>query len=242
MSSTGPLLATDDGLVGWWKFDNIRVERRELKMVRGETFLPKEVFGFVKNSVNNKESDLNGKYFKQVKGVQGGAVLLDGNTAYIQINEDDVPRVSGDFSVEAWIAMGAYPNNICPIVDNQRDPAEGYFNGYFFGLDALGRLILRIATNGRDESVVGTQTIPLNTWTHVAGTYSPGNGMKIYINGRLARSKKTDDAFTPAQHSVNILIGKSRAKQRPYGTICACQAAVGPLRGGQMQCESSLKM
>ncbi len=226
MSITFPLMAAEEGLVGHWKFDDIRVERRELEMVRGETFLPKEVFGFVKNSVNDTESDLNGKYFKQVEGVQGGAVLLDGNTAYIQIDaddddedKDDVPRVSGDFSVEAWIAMGAYPNNVCPIVDNQRDPAEGYYNGYFFGLDALGRLILRIATKGRDEQIVGTITIPLYTWTHVAGSYSPEQGLKIYLNGKLIGSRKPDYAFTPSQERVNLLIGKSRAPQRPYGTI-----------------------
>ena len=216
---TVPLFAADDDPVGWWKFDDTRVERRELKMVRGETFLPKEVFGYVKNSVNEIESDLNGKFFKQAKGVRSGAVLLDGNTSFIQVNEEDVPRVTGDFTIEAWIALGAYPNNVCPIVDNQRDPAEGYYNGYFFGLDALGRLILRIATKGQDENVVAKQTIPLNTWVHVAGTYSPRNGMKIYINGKLAGSKKPDDVFTPAQRRVDILIGKSRARQRPYGTI-----------------------
>jgi hypothetical protein len=144
---------------------------------------------------------------------------LDGNTSFIQVDGDDVPRVTGDFSVEAWVALGAYPNNVCPIVDNQRDPAEGYFNGYFFGLDALGRLILRIATDGRDEEVVGTMTIPLYTWTQIAGTYSSQNGMKIYVNGQLTGSKKPNHEFTPSQEWVNILIGKSRAKQRPYGTI-----------------------
>ena len=56
--------APDSNLVGWWKFDDVRVERRELEMERGETFLPKELFGFVKNSINNAESDLNGKFFK----------------------------------------------------------------------------------------------------------------------------------------------------------------------------------
>jgi len=62
-------------------FDNVRSELRVLEMVRGETFLPKERFGFVLNSVNNVESNLNGKCFKQVKSVKGGALLLDGNTA-----------------------------------------------------------------------------------------------------------------------------------------------------------------
>ncbi|MGB5848013.1 MAG: LamG domain-containing protein [Ignavibacteriaceae bacterium] len=205
--------------IGYWAFDNVRSELKELEMVRGETFLPRERFGYVTNSVNNVESDLNGKYYKQVPGVINGAVLLDGNTAYIEVEPENVPHVEGDFSVEAWVAMGAYPNNVSPIVDNQRDPAEGYFNGYFFGLDALGRLILRIATDGRDEELVGTNRIPLKKWTHVAGTYSPENGMRIYIDGELEGEQMPNNKFTSAQDQVNILIGRSRTKMRPYGTI-----------------------
>ena len=32
---------------GYWAFDNVRSELRELKMVRGETFLPKERYGLL---------------------------------------------------------------------------------------------------------------------------------------------------------------------------------------------------
>jgi len=214
-----PLRAEENGLVGWWKFDNIRIERKPLKMERGESFIPKEVFGYVKNSINGVESDLNGKFFKQVKGISGGSVLLDGNTDFIEVAPKDVPRVSGDFSLESWIALGAYPDNLCPIVDNQRDPAEGYYNGYFFGLDALGRLVLKIATRGREEVCMIKETIPLNRWIHVAGTYSPQNGLRLWVNGRLVAGMKTDFDFTPAQPSVNLLMGKSRQKRRPYGSI-----------------------
>jgi hypothetical protein len=206
-------------LVGHFAFDNVRTELRELEMVRGETFLPKELFGFVTNGVDKAESEIMGKYFKQAKGVTGGALLLDGNTSYVIVEEDQVPRVEGDFSVEAWVAMGAYPNNVCPIVDNQRDPAEGYFNGYFFGMDALGRIILRIATNGRDERIVSTEMVPIFKWTHIAGTYSPEKGLNIYINGEPVGSKMPDYPFKPAQEHVSVLMGKSRAPQRPYGTI-----------------------
>jgi hypothetical protein len=205
--------------VAYFSFDQVRTELRELKMVRGETFLPKELFGFVTNSVDNVESEIEGKFFKQVQGVKGGALLLDGNTSYVLVKSANVPRVQGDFSVEAWVAMGAYPNNVCPIVDNQRDPAEGYYNGYFFGLDALGRLILRIATNGREEQIESTEMLPLFKWCHVAGTYSPEKGLNIYMNGKPAGSRIPDYTFKPAQRSVNMLIGKSRAAQRPYGTI-----------------------
>ena len=220
MSKTPPVAEADQDMIGHWKFDDLRVEFRELEMVRGETFLPKEHYGFITNNVGDVESDFNGRFFKKdVKGVKGDALLYDGYTNYVQIDEDEVPRVSDDFSVSAWLAPGNYPTNIVPIINNQRDPADGYFNGYFFGMDALGRLIFRIATKGQSEEVVGTQTIPLYEWTNVAGTYSTENGLRIYINGELVDQIKPDYEFTESQERVNILMGKSRIKRRPYGTI-----------------------
>ncbi|MDX1700926.1 MAG: hypothetical protein R3250_09930, partial [Melioribacteraceae bacterium] len=78
-SSISTLFAQGLKPIGHWAFDNVKSELKELEMVRGETFLPKERFGYVTNSVNNVVSDLNGKYYRQVNGVKGGAVLLDGN-------------------------------------------------------------------------------------------------------------------------------------------------------------------
>jgi hypothetical protein len=156
-----------------------------------------------------------------VPGVKGNAILLDGYTAYVEVKSSRKFRVSDDFSVEAWIAPGAYPKHWCPIVDHQRDVAEGYFNGYFFGIDAMGRLMLRIAANGRNEDLLSSKRIELNTWTYVAGVYSADEGMQVYINGKPAGKKKTRDEFSPLQRGrmVSLMIGKSRTRHRPYGTI-----------------------
>ena len=209
-----------NNLVGYWTFDNIREERKEVKMVRGETYVPKEVFAYVKENVSGKENDLNGKFYKSVTGVKGKAVLLDGYTAYIEIKGKDIPRVEGSFTIEAWIAMGAYPENWCSVIDNQRDVADGYFKGYALGIDALGRLALRIGTNGKFDEVMSTKSLPLNTWLHIAGAYSPKDGLTIYVNGTIAGNEKLDAAFIPAQAwEASLLIGRSRAKYRPYGTI-----------------------
>ena len=213
--------ADDDGLVGSWTFDDVRAERVEVKMVRGETFVPREKLSYVKESVSGDEHELYGKYYEAVDGVKGNAVLLDGYTAYVDVPRSHRYRVSGDFSVEAWIAPGAYPKHWCPIVDHQRDVAEGYFNGYFFGIDAKGRLMLRIAANGRNIELLSAERIELNKWTYVAGVYSPDDGLKIYINGELVGKKKVKDEFSPLQEErmVPLMIGKSRTKHRPYGTI-----------------------
>jgi len=227
-----PVFGAGDEPVAWWKFDDIEVERVTVEMVRGQTFVPREKLSYATESISGRKDELFGKYYEVVPGVRGTAVLLDGYTAYVEVgpapnqNPDDEfepyqnPDISGDFSVEAWIALGAYPKHWCPIVDNQRDMSEGYFNGYFFGVDALGRLMFRIATKGRNEVLMSSERTPLNQWRHVAGVYSPEDGMKIYIDGELVGHKEVADAFTPADWgSGAVLIGKSRTKQRPYGTI-----------------------
>ena len=210
--------------VAYWDFDEIRVERKLVEMVRGETYVPKEVFAYVKESVSGKEFDLEGKYYKNVKGVKGNAALLDGYTAYIEIPDpEDIPVVTEEFTVEVWIALGAYPKNMCPFVDHQRDVADGYHTGYFFGLDALGRPAIRIATNGKEEAMIASEIIPLNTWSHVACTYSPQKGIALYLNGEKIASRKLDGEFTPSINELvgetSMLIGKSRKAHRPYGTI-----------------------
>ena len=71
-----------------------------------------------------------------------------------------------DFTIEAWVALGAYPTHVCPIVDNKIDSDIGYHNGYSFNIDALGRLSFLVATDGKTEELVANETLPLNQWTH----------------------------------------------------------------------------
>jgi hypothetical protein len=212
---------SQDNLIGYFDFDQIRVERKIVEMVRGETYVPKEVFAYVTESVSGEEFDLNGKYYKEVEGVKGKAVLLDGYTAFIEITgADHIPAVEGPFAVEAWIALGAYPKNLCPVLDHQRDVADGYYNGFFFGLDALGRLLLKVATNGRNEELLATQIIPINEWTHIACSYDGDKEITLFLNGKEVGSKTLSAPFKPADPEItSMLIAKSRDAQRPYGTI-----------------------
>jgi hypothetical protein len=216
--------SAEEGLVGFWSFDDVRMERVEVEVVRGQTFVPREKLSYVTEKVSGEEHELFAKYYEVVDGVKGTAVLLDGYTAYIEVPVADTfkYRVTGNFSVEGWVALGAYPKHWCPILDHQRDVADGYFNGYFFGVDAMGRLMLRIASNGRNEVLFSSDRIQLDKWTHVAGVYED-NELRVYINGEEVGSLEAVDGFEPLQEEeyrwVSVLIGKSREQHRPYGTI-----------------------
>ncbi len=213
--------------VFWLKFDQIQTDRIEIKMERGETFLPKEKVVSVKDEIKNENSEILGKYYESVPGIKNNALLLDGYTSYVEIVNEKVPNIYNDFSIEAWIALGAYPTHLCPIVDNKHDVYIGYHNGYSFNLDALGRLSFKLATEGQTEELRATSTIPLNTWTHVAAVYSVVDGMKIFLNGELVCSKIINGTFIPSVgidldesvDNLSMLIGRSRSKSKPYGTM-----------------------
>ena len=83
-----------------------------------------------------------------------------------------------------------------------------------------------VATNGKTEELVANETLPLNQWTHVAAVYSQEDGLKIYIDG-ICSNKEVSAPFTPAVgialddsvSNTSLLIGKSRKKSKPYGTL-----------------------
>ena len=167
----------------WISLDELEIKRNEVKMERGETFLPKEKMAYVTDEVKGVKSEVFGKYYESVKGITKNALLLDGYTSFIEISGEKAPVVLNDFSLEAWIALGAYPTHLCPIIDNKHDVDIGYHNGYSFNIDALGQLNFRLATRGQTEELVVPKTLPLNKWTHVAAIYSEKEGMKIYLDG-----------------------------------------------------------
>jgi hypothetical protein len=120
----------DEQALLWLRLDELEIKRNEVKMERGETFLPKEKMAYVTDEVTGVKSEVLGKYYESVAGVSNKAVLLDGYTSFIEIDGEKAPRVLNDFSLEAWIALGAYPTHLCPIIDNKHDVDIGYHNGY----------------------------------------------------------------------------------------------------------------
>ncbi|HIJ71582.1 MAG TPA: LamG domain-containing protein [Planctomycetes bacterium] len=118
-----PAIATQEGLVAWWRFDtegNIATD-----------------------SVSGDSDRIRGN-FEYVQGVSGTCLKFDENTTAIVRKGRDVPHLAGSFTIEAWIAPQVFPWNWCPIV-MQRDEDKGFY----FGIDADGRLGLHVGINGR---------------------------------------------------------------------------------------------
>jgi len=148
-------------------------------------------------------------------GVRGRALVLDGQTTRLVRAAAQMPAVKDAFTVQAWVALGAYPLNAAPIVD-LLDPIAG---GFLFGIDAHGRVFLSVRAGDRLQSLLATSPLPLSQWQHVAGVLSPAGDLSVFLNNKLVAKQQLVGRFAPPPRTLDLLVGRARAKTRPEGTI-----------------------
>lgn len=140
-------------------------------------------------------------------GVSGGAMIFDGYMSMVTHPASMAPAIGQAFTLEAWIAVKAYPWNWCPIV--HRSGWES--SGYYLGIDARGHLGLMASVAGSWRTLTSSAVVERNRWVHVAGTFDGNTGsMKIYIDGSAAGSRSVPQGNVSVS-GEDIKIGKGVA-------------------------------
>lgn len=147
---------------------------------------------------------------KLVEGVSGRALRLDGYTTRVVQKAADAPRIGSTFSVDAWVALAAYPWNWCPIVAQEKDGDAGYF----FGVGPRGELSLRLAVGGKWVSVESAKALPLRRFTHVAAVFRENEGVRLYVDGVEAGRVEASGALKAAPEQ-DVVLGANRMKVMP---------------------------
>ena len=172
------------GMVSWWSGDNNALDligTNEGTLVNGATY---------------------------AAGLVGQAFSFDGVNDYVNVphNASLSFNSTGPMSFDLWVyrtstsngqhilskrtGCGSDDMNYLLVYDRV------FHNGLcFVGTDAGGNLI---CTTG------GESDLPLNTWTHIAGTFD-GNDLKLYINAELVGTK-TNAVMGPV-NAVPLTIG-----------------------------------
>ena len=211
----GSVLSAQEKAVAHWAFDSVK-ERKTPEAAGG------------------LEDSLSGN-FRLVQGVLGQALVLDGYTTCLSREASRFPKVGPDFTLEAWIALGAYPWNWAPIAAQENTvslnsnldaaswPDDITVNspraGFYFGISPQGNLGLHVGAGGwvicRSENAV-----PLRKWTHVAAVFRGGEGIFLYIDGRKAGETAVKANFRQAANEA-LRIGMSRQKIEPSNPVRA---------------------
>lgn len=229
MAFVSGLQAEEKRPVARWSFD--RVEK-----------------GTIREEVSGRGDTVRGR-FRLVRGVDGQAMVFDGYTTCVVCPREGAPELGPDFTLEAWIAVGAYPWNWAPIAARENTvslnanldaacwPDDIAVNsprsGYFFGISPEGYLGLHVGA-GTWKICRSDTKLPLRKWTHVAAVFQRGEGITLYINGRRAGRARFEGAFRPAE-AEDLRIGTPREKRepshpvRPFATLPTWYALDGLL-------------
>ncbi len=143
----------------WWAFDEVAA-------------------GSVHEKMKSINDPITGN-FRIVPGVSGDAVKFDGYTTMLTRKGSEAPVLSSDFTIEAWLAIAAYPWNWCPVVRH-----GGVRDGYALEIGPGGELAMKVFSGSVWRTCISKDVIPLRTWTHVAGVYEPEKGLTVFIDGR----------------------------------------------------------
>lgn len=169
------------------------------------------------------------------KGVSGTALAFDGYFSKVTLPKAKTPTIKDEITLEAWVALGAYPWSDAGIVHcsagepiGPEEYKHGYqdpytyrpwrMEGYMLGVDPYGRPIFKI--NG--EQVGGgvlepadrprkQDMLPTYRWTHLTASYGKGR-MCLYVDGELAAEKTATGPVTVPDRDV--LIGLNGDPQR----------------------------
>ncbi|MCM1088868.1 MAG: GH32 C-terminal domain-containing protein [Muribaculaceae bacterium] len=163
-------------------------------------------------------------------GVNGGSLLFDGNSTYIEYDPEEI-CVSGEtFSISVWVAPRAFewddPNaaengteHLTSIV-SQYDKKK--CQGILLGYQRFGRLSFQVGTGDEWITLWGDEEkLQKYQWNFVTATFDGANGeMKLYLNGNQVASKDIQPGaqISPAERK-KFLVGKnSDAEQIAAGT------------------------
>jgi hypothetical protein len=156
----------------------------------------------------NNGTLVNGVTF--APGEVGQAFSFNGTSSYVRVADNPNLRFTKALTIEAWIyptSVGGYYNIVCKwdyaVVNAQKS--------YVTGLLPDGRIGLGICADGDCMVVTGansTNLVPVNQWTHFAGTYD-GSNIRMYVNGVC-------ESQTPCNYSAfpgtgDLLIGAASA-------------------------------
>jgi hypothetical protein len=175
-----------------------------------------------KEDISNISTTIPGQKSLWKQGVSGTALQFDGYNTLVTLPAANVPKINfGNLTLEGWFAIGAYPWNWAPIVQ------QGDDNGYFLGVDSHGYPGFMAKINGSWHQLSIPSKPPFDDvnhlslfkWYYIAGTYNKTDGMmRLYINGNEIASKYAGPGGVETVNA-DIRIGKAEILREPTEVV-----------------------
>lgn len=166
-----------------WKSKN-QIENQSSDILLSFSFNDQEILksNKVLEEISNKLYDVAGHKTVIKNGVVGKALHFDGYYSGVRLPQIESSDLQ-NFTVSSYIALGAYPFEIAPIVH------QSVWNkhGFYLGIDERGYPQFNLALNSDWISIVADSKLDLFRWYNITATFNQNDGTAIlYVNGEQA--------------------------------------------------------
>jgi len=156
------------------------------------------------NMVNHNDGTVNGNP-QYVAGVQGQALDFDGSVDYIDVGDSSSLDISGSITVLAWVNPGQ--NTGTDRVVSKRSGDRAYNMQQSSG-SSNPKFFFSIADASNNAYSSGdTGELATGQWHHLAGVYSAGTSVRIYVDGSLANENTNSIPASQKTNNVHLMIG-----------------------------------
>jgi len=178
--------------IKWWRFDE------------GAGDVTKEAVAGDLCKIEGHKS-----YWKE--GVSGAALAFDGYETVIRLPAVEAPSIVDDVTLEGWVALGAYPWNWTPVVQ------QGHEKSYYLGVGPHGHIGLTLKIGDSVVSLQSKKQLERKRWYHLVGTYDSTSGtMRIFIDGEVCGERITrKDGIGKSNSPIQIGKGKKMSQSDP---------------------------
>ncbi len=129
-------------------------------------------------------------------GKHGNALVFDGVSTLVTINNSASLQLGAAMTLEAWVNPGTMNNMWQDVIYKGND------NYYLEGVSANGS-VPAVGGTFASMSLYGTSALPVNTWTHLAATYD-GTTLRLYVNGVQVASRAQTGAIATSTNPLQI--------------------------------------
>jgi hypothetical protein len=152
------------------------------------------------------------------------AITLNVTPSYIQINNLVLLGTENwPYSFALWIY--AYSTTNGTLIHMWQPSAPTSYCMPILGFTTSGQVVAQTWNMTRIQSIVGP-TLLANAWVHIANTYSPTDGIDLYVNGSLVASEQAPSTNPSTSLPLTLALGHC-----VNTTLCSC--ASGSVVPGQ---------
>jgi hypothetical protein len=187
------------GLRGWWKF------------IASEGTTIKDYSGYGNNGSAFSGVGAEANY---EDGVIGQALLFDGADDYVDCGNDSSIRPGeADFSVEYWIYRTE-----ADVIHQLLSAGVGSPR-WLTSIQVNNKVTFYIQAGGSSAIGHSTDTVDINTWTHVVITFDRDGDAQIYLNGAVNGDPVDIATIGDLDTAQHVFIGRSAGGEYYKGLI-----------------------